>query len=87
MQSQLRLHGISEEEGLVFLKPREGEYCIRDEDVHDVITKEGSKISCILLPGVQYLSGNALDSLMGGKNMYAENLDVQFTSNGYLINM
>jgi kynureninase len=60
-ESQLRLHGLDPEHDLLELAPREGEACLRTEDVLETLGREGARIATVLLPGVQYLTGQALD--------------------------
>ena len=39
------------------ISPREGEYTLREEDILEVIEKEGSTIALVLFGGVQYYTG------------------------------
>ena len=43
------------------MKPRDGEYVIRTEDIEEFVEKEGDTIALILFPGVNYYSGQAFD--------------------------
>jgi kynureninase len=61
VQSQIRFHGFDPASSLLELRPREGEFCLRDEDVQDVIEREGDSIALILLGGVNYATGQAFD--------------------------
>ncbi|CAG0917644.1 unnamed protein product [Notodromas monacha] len=61
VKSQLELHGISEDDGLLLLKRRPGEPCIRESDIRRVLAEQGPEIAVVLLPGVQYLSGQRFD--------------------------
>ena len=56
-ESQLKLHGVNPEEGLVELKPREGEHTLRTEDILQAIKQHGEKISLVIFGAVQYYSG------------------------------
>lgn len=60
-ESQLRFHGLDPAKALLEIGPREGETDIRDEDLYALIEKEGDAIALILLPGVQYYSGQVFD--------------------------
>lgn len=60
-ESQVRFHGFDPAEALIEIGPREGEAVIRDEDIDAVIEREGERLALILLPGVQYYSGQAFD--------------------------
>ena len=46
---------------LLPLKPREGEYCLRTDDILDVIKREGATIAVVLFSGVQYYTGQLFD--------------------------
>jgi kynureninase len=59
--SQLAFHGLSPREHLLEIEPREGERALRTEDVIDRISREGAGLALVLLPGVQYLTGQSLD--------------------------
>lgn len=60
-ESQVRFHGFDPKDALLEIAPREGESVIRDEDLYALIEKEGDSIALILLPGVQYYSGQVFD--------------------------
>ena len=59
--SQLRLHGFDPATALIELAPRAGEDALHTEDLLDVLQREGPRIATVLLPGVQYLTGQLLD--------------------------
>jgi kynureninase len=59
--SQLAFHGLNPQEHLLEIEPREGERALRTEDVIDRIDREGARLALVLLPGVQYLTGQSLD--------------------------
>jgi kynureninase len=59
--SQLAFHGLNDAEHLIEIGPRPGERALRTEDLVRRIEQEGSKLAMVLLPGVQYLTGQALD--------------------------
>jgi kynureninase len=61
VRSQIKVHGYDPSSALVELRPRDGEFCVRDEDVDEVIEREGETISLILLGGVNYATGQAFD--------------------------
>jgi len=56
VKSQIRFHGFTSD-SLLELAPREGESCMRDEDVELLIEREGGSIALILLGGVNYATG------------------------------
>lgn len=59
--SQLQLHGYDPAESLIELSARAGEDCLRTEDILEVLAREGQAIATVLLPGVQYLTGQLFD--------------------------
>ncbi len=59
--SQVRFHGYDPDDAVVTFAPREGEDTLRLEDLDALLAREGSSIALILLGGVQYYSGQALD--------------------------
>ena len=60
VESQIRWHGLDPDDCLVKWKPREDEI-LYIEDLDDVLSGQGDEIALILLPGVQYYSGQVLD--------------------------
>jgi len=60
-QTQLALHGIDPGEGLIRVAPRTGEALLRTEDLVETIERHGDEIAVVLLPGVQYFTGQLLD--------------------------
>jgi kynureninase len=61
VESQLRFHGHVKATGLIELVPREGESCLRTEDILETIDREGDSVALILLGGVNYYTGQAFD--------------------------
>jgi len=59
--SQLEFHGLNAAEHLIEIAPRAGERCLRTEDLIACLEREGSRLALVLLPGVQYLTGQAFD--------------------------
>lgn len=59
--SQLQYHGLSDFADLIEVGPREGERLLRTADLLETIEREGPRLALVLLPGVQYLTGQALD--------------------------
>ncbi|MDQ2070469.1 kynureninase [Natronospira bacteriovora] len=59
--SQIRFHGFDPERDLIEIGPREGEANIRPDDLMALIEEEGHRIALVLLPGVQYYSGQVFD--------------------------
>ncbi len=59
--SQVRFHGYDPEDAVVELTPREGEACLRTEDVTAWLDEHGHEVAVILLGGVNYYTGQAMD--------------------------
>jgi kynureninase len=60
-ESQVRFHGLDPATDLIEVAPRPGEHLLRTEDLLATIEREGPRLAAILLPGVQYLTGQVLD--------------------------
>ncbi len=66
VESQILFHNVYNklkfvEPALIELTPREGETTLRTEDIIETIDREGDKVALILLGGVNYYTGQALD--------------------------
>ncbi len=59
--SQLGWHGLDPGASLAQVAPRAGESLLRHEDIVAEIERLGSRLALVLLPGVQYLTGQRLD--------------------------
>ena len=59
--SQLGWHGRDPADSLVQAGPRTGEHLLRHEDLLAEIERQGARLALVLLPGVQYLTGQRLD--------------------------
>ena len=61
VKSQICFHGFDPATSLLELAPREGESCLREEDIDLLIDREGDSIALILLGGVNYATGQVFD--------------------------
>ncbi len=59
--SQLRWHGLDPASSCVQAAPRAGEHLLRQEELVAEIERIGPRLALVLLPGVQYLTGQRLD--------------------------
>ncbi|HEX9707963.1 MAG TPA: kynureninase [Steroidobacteraceae bacterium] len=59
--SQLGWHGRDPGASFVQVAPRAGEHLLRHEDLIAGIERQGSRLALVLLPGIQYLTGQLLD--------------------------
>jgi kynureninase len=62
VKSQISFHGFDPLSSLLELTQRDGESCLRDDDIQDLIEREGDSIALILLGGVNYATGQAYDT-------------------------
>jgi kynureninase len=61
VESQLRWHGLDPKDALLELGPSDGRFELDRERYDALLAAEGERIALVLLPGVQYLSGERLD--------------------------
>ena len=61
VESQVRHHSLDPAQDLIEIAPRAGEDLLRTEDIIERIERDGARIATVLLPGVQYLTGQVLD--------------------------
>ena len=59
--SQLRLHGFDPATALLEWSPPSGEQLLRTDDLAALLDREGERVALLLLPGVQYYTGQVLD--------------------------
>ena len=60
VESQIRQRGRDPAESLVVARPRPGEVTLHRDDLLDLISEHGSELALVLLPGVQYYTGQVL---------------------------
>ena len=56
-ESQIRQRGLDPAESLITIAPRPGEETLRTSDILEMIQTHGSELALVLLPGVQYYTG------------------------------
>lgn len=56
-ESQLKIHNINPDEGLIELRPRPGEHTLRTDDILKAIEEHGDQIALVIFGAVQYYSG------------------------------
>ncbi len=59
--SQIGWHGHDPASSFVQVAPRAGEQLLRHEDLVAEIERQGPRLALVLLPGIQYLTGQLLD--------------------------
>jgi kynureninase len=65
IESQIKFHGFDPKEAMVFVKPEPGEETISNESITSAIELHQESLALVLLPGVQYYTGQffKLDSI------------------------
>ncbi len=76
--SQLAWHGRDPAESLIQVAPRPGEPLLRHEDLVAEIERQGSRLALVLLPGIQYLTGQLLDLGALAKSAHAAGARIGF---------
>jgi kynureninase len=61
VESQVRLHGLDPDKSLIELAPRKDDAYIPVEEIEALLAAEGGEIALLMLPGVQYYSGQVFD--------------------------
>ncbi len=61
LESQVRLHGFDPKDALIEVAPRDGELCLRQEDIDAAIAAAGPQLALVMFSGVQYFTGQAFD--------------------------
>jgi len=59
--SQAKLHGYTEAEAIIEMKPRLGEVNLRTEDILATIKEHGNELAVVMLGGVHFYTGECLD--------------------------
>jgi kynureninase len=53
----VQLYGFNPKDAIIEMFPREGEFSLREEDILEVIEKQGPSIALVIFSGVQYYTG------------------------------
>lgn len=61
LQSQVAFHGFDPEKDIIFLKPRNGEYLLREEDILETINLHKESLATVMLGAVNYYTGQYFD--------------------------
>ncbi len=61
VESQIKFHGFDPKDGLVILKPREGNNYILQADIDQFIEDEGNSVALFMLSGVNYYTGQVFN--------------------------
>jgi kynureninase len=61
VESQVKFHGFLPDDAIIEVFPREGETCLRTEDITDAIEKNKDSIALVFFSGVNYYTGQVFD--------------------------
>jgi kynureninase len=61
IESQVRFHGFNPDDAIIEVKPRDGEYILRTEDIIKAIEDNADEIALVLFGGVNYFTGQWFD--------------------------
>lgn len=61
IESQVKFHGFNADDAIIEVKPREGEYILRTEDIVRTIEEHGDEIALVLFGGINYFTGQWFD--------------------------
>ena len=61
VHSLVRMLGGDPNADVIEVAPRDGEECLRNDDIVEAITRAGDQLALVMLGGVQYYSGQVLD--------------------------
>jgi kynureninase len=57
LQSQAKFHGYNEDDAVIMLKARRGEYCLRTDDIIKAIKDCGESLATVMLGAVNFYTG------------------------------
>lgn len=78
METQARFHGLNPDNAIIELKPREGEYTLRTEDIIAKINEHKEDLAIVMMGGVNYYTGQAYDMQAIAKAGHAVGANVGF---------
>src|SRR6202011_3467253 len=61
IKTQIIHHGLDPKEALVLAHPRKGEFTVRQDDIVDLIEKEGDQLAVVMIGGVNFFTGQLFD--------------------------
>jgi len=65
VDAQLKFHaqylGFNPQDAMIVVRPREGEETLRTEDITSTIDQHADELALVMLPGVQYYTGQVFD--------------------------
>jgi len=61
LETQVKFHGLDPDQTIIELKPREGEYTLRTEDILKTISENQGQLALVMMGGLQYYTGQVFD--------------------------
>lgn len=61
LESQIKFHGLDPDKVLIEVSPREGEFCLRMEDIIKTIEYHGDETALVFFSGIQYYTGQVFN--------------------------
>lgn len=61
LESQVRFHNLNPDEAIIEISPREGEHCLREEDIIKAIELNADELALVMIGGVNYYTGQLFD--------------------------
>lgn len=78
VESQLKHHNLDVKNNLLLWTPRDGEELLNYDDLWDILDRQGDEISLLLLPGVQYYTGQVLNMQLITQKAHEKGITVGF---------
>ena len=76
LQANAIKHGM--ENALLIIGPRPGEHTIRTEDVIAKIHEDGDSLATVMMPGINYLTGQVCMNVNNVYSMYTGKISLMF---------
>ncbi len=57
IETQVKMHGYQPADAIIELTPRDGEDCLREEDILQAIKDAGNSLACVMIGAVNYYTG------------------------------
>src|SRR5437588_7136842 len=61
IKTQIAHHGLDPKDALILARPRPGEFTVRTEDIVDLIEKHSDQLAVVMVPGVNFFTGQLFD--------------------------
>lgn len=74
IESQIAWHGLDPDQSMLLVGPDEGEYEVSTEKILSYIDNHASELALVLLPGIQYYTGQLFD--IKRITEYAQSLEI-----------